>query len=85
MFDNIIQNQGFTIALSGILVVFSGLILIALVIHTFNKVFEKQTITAAGESDRRIPQKRVLTPKGKPVPEDHTQKTKTICLPMKRP
>jgi len=41
MFDNIIQNNGFNIALSGIIVVFAGLILIATTIHLFNKVFER--------------------------------------------
>ena len=41
MIDNIIQNNGFNIALSGIIVVFAGLILIALTIHLFNKVFER--------------------------------------------
>ncbi|MDO9547645.1 MAG: OadG family protein [Candidatus Marinimicrobia bacterium] len=41
MIDNIIQNNGFNIALSGIIVVFAGLILIAVTIHLFNKVFER--------------------------------------------
>ena len=40
MFDNIIQNNGFNIAFSGIIVVFAGLILIASTIHLFNKIFE---------------------------------------------
>ena len=41
MIENIIQNNGFNIALSGIIVVFAGLILIASTIHLFNKVFER--------------------------------------------
>lgn len=73
MFENIIQNQGFTIALSGITVVFSGLILIAVVIHIFNKVFEKGGSTSAvnGSSGSEQPAAKVLIPKGKPVPPDH--------------
>jgi Na+-transporting methylmalonyl-CoA/oxaloacetate decarboxylase gamma subunit len=39
MAEYIVQNNGFTIALSGILVVFAGLVLIALAIHLFNKLF----------------------------------------------
>lgn len=46
MIDNIIQNNGFNIALSGIIVVFAGLILIALTIHLFNKVFGRLHRTA---------------------------------------
>ncbi len=41
MIESILQNNGFNIALSGILVVFAGLILIAWTIHLFNKIFER--------------------------------------------
>lgn len=41
MIENILQNNGLNIALSGIIVVFAGLILIAVTIHLFNKFFEK--------------------------------------------
>jgi len=41
MIDNIIQNNGFNIALSGIIVVFAGLTLIATTNHLFNKIFER--------------------------------------------
>ncbi|HDP68832.1 MAG TPA: hypothetical protein ENN20_10095 [Candidatus Marinimicrobia bacterium] len=41
MIENILQNDGLNIALSGIIVVFAGLILIAVTIHLFNKFFEK--------------------------------------------
>lgn len=54
MIDNIIQNNGFNIALSGIIVVFAGLILIATTIHLFNKFFERlhrQTEQKAVQSD----------------------------------
>ncbi len=39
MFDNIFSNNGWNIALSGILVVFAGLVLIATVIYLFNLYF----------------------------------------------
>ena len=42
MIENILQNNGLNIALSGIIVVFAGLILIAVTIHLFNKFFAKQ-------------------------------------------
>lgn len=68
MFENIIQNNGFNIALSGVLVVFSGLILIATAIHLFNKVFERLHRSAAakaailGKSDIALPKKAVAIP-----------------------
>lgn len=73
MLENIITNQGFVIALSGILVVFSGLVLIALVIHLFNRVFEKsQPDNHSAGSDttaERPVRKRLL--KSSPVPPEH--------------
>ena len=69
MVENVIQNNGFLIALSGIAVVFCGLVLIAIVIHLFNKVLDRQSkpvLDATGAAE--IPVKK---PKGKPVPEDH--------------
>ncbi len=41
MFENIIKNNGFNIAISGIIIVFAGLVLIALTIIIFNKIFHK--------------------------------------------
>ncbi|HCK98962.1 MAG TPA: hypothetical protein DHW42_02485 [Candidatus Marinimicrobia bacterium] len=62
MFENIIQNNGFNIALSGILVVFSGLTLIATTIHLFNKVFERLHRGATAESDTVLPKKAAAIP-----------------------
>ena len=39
MFDNVAQNNGLVIALIGITVVFVGLVLIAVIISLFNRVF----------------------------------------------
>lgn len=39
MIENLLQNNGLNTALSGLLIVFSGLVIIALVIHLFNRVF----------------------------------------------
>ncbi len=39
MIQNILENNGFNIALSGILVVFAGLIIISLTIYLFNLIF----------------------------------------------
>jgi len=73
MFDNIIENQGFIIALSGILVVFSGLMLIAIVIHIFNKIFEKSAKGSSvfGHNETDASAKTIKAPKGKPIPADH--------------
>ncbi|MGC9363622.1 MAG: OadG family protein [Fidelibacterota bacterium] len=63
MIENILQNNGLNIALSGIIVVFAGLILIAVTIHLFNKFFEKL---------HRRTEKRTAAPKPaepKPVPK----------------
>lgn len=40
MFGDVIQNNGFLIAVSGLLVVFAGLVLIAIVIFLFNLTFK---------------------------------------------
>ena len=41
---NVVQNNGWNIALSGILVVFGGLVLIAVTIFFFNKIPDKYLI-----------------------------------------
>ncbi|MBN2414828.1 OadG family protein [bacterium] len=72
MIENIIGNQGFVIALSGLLVVFSGLVLIALVIHLFNRVFETSqpgNNAGTGTAGERPVRKRLL--KSTPVPPEH--------------
>jgi len=65
MIDNIVQNNGFNIALSGIIVVFAGLILIAATIHLFNKIFEwlhrqPKTAVSSIENPQSISAKKVL-------------------------
>lgn len=57
MIENILQNNGFGIAASGIVVVFCGLVLIAIVIYLFNRLFEylqqkpkRESKPAGGES-----------------------------------
>ncbi len=64
--DNIIQNGGGNIALSGIIVVFLGLILIAGTIWLFNKLLSEQpktdkdpsetlTVVSAGKNNNQVP------------------------------
>ena len=72
--ENIIQNQGFVTALSGILVVFTGLICIALVIHLFNKVFTREKETAPENAPQKEKSGTTFIKKpfrGEPVPSDH--------------
>jgi len=75
MLENIIQNNGFQIAASGITVVFLGLVLIAAVIHFFNRAFERQTKKVAvvqGDTGEVLskPAKKIRV-RGKTIPEDH--------------
>jgi len=71
MFSNLIENQGLAISLAGISIVFSGLILIALTIELFNRVFEKKRSAVSVE----LPVPQSETPPVEPVhesiPEDH--------------
>lgn len=68
MLQNIVINNGFNIFLSGLAVVFMGLVLIALVIHLFNRVFSGRPADVSGnEEKRRV--KPVFS--GREVPEDH--------------
>ncbi len=67
MIENILQNNGLNIALSGIIVVFAGLILIAVTIHLFNKFFEKlhhrtEKRTAAPKPAEPKPVLKKMTP-----------------------
>ncbi len=72
MFDNIIQNNGHIIALSGILVVFSGLVLISFVIHLFNKLFaEKSPVSENGSPVQPEPPQKRKPLFHKPIPPDH--------------
>jgi len=72
-FQNIRQYDGYKIAMSGIFVVFMGLVLIALTIHVFNKEFQRAehkkalaiASEAAGEPVKELPQ-----PDREPIPED---------------
>jgi len=69
MLENIIQNQGLTIALSGMLVVFMGLFAIAMVIKFFNRIFERQAaVIEEGAAEKHVRHKR---PRGKPLDPEH--------------
>lgn len=70
--SNVVQNNGWNIAFSGILVVFGGLVLIALTIFLFNKITEKKD--QAGEeatNQKNQPEKITLTDKALNIPADH--------------
>ncbi len=70
--SNVAQNNGWNIAFSGILVVFGGLVLIALTIYLFNKIAEK--IEQAGEktTDEKIkPEKITAINISQNIPADH--------------
>jgi len=49
-YENIINNDAFSIALSGMFVVFSGLILIAVFIMMFNKIFAEHAHKSIDET-----------------------------------
>lgn len=70
MFENIIQNNGFNIAFSGIIVVFGGLILIAITIHLFNKVFERLRRNAETEFINTEKTAAIIPKKALAIPED---------------
>ncbi len=55
MIENIIDNNGFNIALSGIFIVFLGLVLIAATIHLFNQFFKRRQLKAK----QSMPAKRI--------------------------
>jgi Na+-transporting methylmalonyl-CoA/oxaloacetate decarboxylase gamma subunit len=50
MVENLIQNHGISTAISGMLVVFAGLILIAFTIQLFNRYFQKSQQKAEGKA-----------------------------------
>ncbi len=70
MFENIIQNNGFNIAFSGIIVVFAGLILIANTIHLFNKVFKGLHRNAETEFINTEKTAAIVPKKSLAIPED---------------
>jgi len=72
MLENILQNHGFNTALSGLFIVFSGLVLIAFVIHSFNILFKSKNgddTLETGEAENDICKKTVFS--GKEIPSDH--------------
>ncbi|MBN1541725.1 OadG family protein [candidate division KSB1 bacterium] len=69
--DNIIQNNGFTIAVSGWLVVFIGLILISLVIHGFNLFFRRWFSRQQEKSLALRPLTEEVTRAAQEIPPDH--------------
>ena len=72
MLENIMQYQGFTTAFSGLLIVFSGLVLIALVIHSFNLMFKSRDSNVEPESDDSSFEKQTHTiSAGLDVPSEH--------------
>ncbi|MCK5145587.1 OadG family protein [bacterium] len=70
MIDSITQYNGLTIAGSGILVVFTGLVMIALVIQLFNKLFARSAALSTETPVTTAPARK-LKPRGKPIPEEH--------------
>ncbi|MCD6116609.1 OadG family protein [bacterium] len=74
MFDNVAQNNGLVIALIGITVVFVGLVLIAVIISLFNRVFEKISAKEDKETQDSHTGFVLRTPRikfgGRKIPED---------------
>ena len=70
MFEDIIQNNGFNIAFSGIIVVFGGLILIAITIHLFNKVFKGLHRSAETRFINTEKTEAIVPKKALAIPED---------------
>ena len=72
MLENIIQNNGFNTAISGILIIFIGLVLIALVIHSFNLLFRaKGKETEESEREKSKPGRKSSFIKHKDIPQEH--------------
>jgi Na+-transporting methylmalonyl-CoA/oxaloacetate decarboxylase gamma subunit len=69
MLQNIVVNNGFNVFLSGLAVVFMGLVLIALVIHLFNRVFSVRAESVPGKEEEKKRVKSAFF--SKDVPEDH--------------
>jgi len=70
--SNVAHNNGWNIAISGILVVFGGLVLIALTIFLFNKISEKTDRDDQDESVKKIqPEKVILSTEASAIPQDH--------------
>ena len=70
--QTVAQADSGGIALSGIIVVFMGLVLIALTIYLFNRVFAKlveNKTTSDGPVEQKV--EEVRTKPGKKIPEDH--------------
>jgi hypothetical protein len=71
MFENLMQNDGLTTAISGILIIFSGMVLIALVIHFFNTLFGAKEEDSAETTVEPTPAKMTsLLARHKEIPED---------------
>ncbi len=70
-FTNLINNHGGTIALSGILIVFLGLILIALTISLFN--FFSSRVQKREQKEKLRQEEEAKTPafRGDEIPTDH--------------
>jgi hypothetical protein len=72
MLENLLQYHGFNTALSGLFIVFSGLVLIALVIHSFNFLFKTDRSINKEDTDESkdaLIKKPVLS--GVEIPPDH--------------
>ncbi len=70
--SNVANNNGWNIAISGILVVFGGLVLIAMTIFLFNKISERTDRANQDESVRKVqPEKAILNAEASVIPQDH--------------
>jgi len=74
MLENIAENNGLIISLVGILFVFTGLVMIAIAISLFNRVFHRMETRAKKKEESGAQGKKIKKPKislsTKTVPED---------------
>jgi len=71
--SNVMQNNGLNITFSGIIVIFVGLVLIALTIHLFNILSAAKAREGEGsvENDQESRPKRSVFGSSKDIPPDH--------------
>ena len=68
---NVVQNDGGNIALSGILVVFLGLVLIALTILIFSRSGTEKEAEETAPAEKETPKPEKKPSSAKSIPEDH--------------
>jgi len=69
--SNVVQNDGGNIALSGILVVFIGLVLIALTIFVFSRSGTEKKEEETVPAEKEAPKQDKKQSSAKKIPEDH--------------